>query len=364
MGMEVHSRPADWHTLTGKGICELRLWDTDTNWIDLETSEGVYDWTTLDNLLSVADKQGFEVLYTFGHVPKWATSNPDDPNCRDKKYGHGDCAPPKDVDQGDALFKGFVTALIQHVGTRITYFEMWNEPYNLPYWDGTPEQLAIMVSDAAQIIRQANPQAVILTPSVSPWSNQHVFVRNFLNACQGKVSFDVFAMHGYTYGGPPEKILTLLDHVQKFKLSIGLQNMPLWSTEGSDKDWVHFSQEQKLEFVARYYSLELNSGVLRHYWYSWDDRNIGGLMGTPGSTVYATVASWFTGRTPLGCARTGHEYVCTLRDNDNHQIVWVTTGTANFKTKKRLYQTFEGVIHPVVDGTVPITTAPVFIGLH
>jgi hypothetical protein len=364
MGMETHYHPSDFHTLAGHGICHLRLWDSKTAWIDLETGHGHYNWAKLDSMLSEANRLGADVLYTFGKVPEWATSNPNDPNCRDH-YGHGDCAPPKDVDKGDAYFKGLVTALVQHVGTRITYYEMWNEPYNPPYWDGTPEQLAIMVSDAAQIIRSLNPQAVILTTSMSPWSNQQVFLQNFLSACRGKVSFDIFAMHDYTWGGPPESVVKEIQSVRKFQAMMGMQNLPLWGTEGSDIKWAGFTPQQRLDFVARYYTLELNHGSERHYWYSWDDRNLGGLMGNPGAKVYATVGSWFANRKPLGCVRTGnnpsYRFVCTLQDTTSHPIVWVTNGTGTFTTTASSYQTTDGVIHAVVGGSVPIDGSPIFI---
>jgi hypothetical protein len=367
MGMETHYHPGDFHTLAGHGICHLRLWDSRAAWIDLEISSGHYNWTTLDAMLSEADRLGVDVLYTFGKVPGWASSNPHDPNCRDR-YKQGDCAPPKDVDRGDAYFKDFVTALVQHVGARITYYEMWNEPYNPPYWDGTPEQLAIMVSDAAQIIRSLNPQAVILTTSMSPWRNHQVFLQEFLKACQGKVSFDVFAMHDYTWGGPPERVVDEIQSVQNFKTMMGMKDLPLWGTEGSDAKWAGFSRQQKLDFVARYYTLELNHGSQRHYWYSWDDQGIGGLMGTPGAKVFATVASWFTGRRPLGCKRTGyghgHKFVCTLQDTTDatfHPIIWLTHGTGTFTTTASSYQTTDGFIHPVVGGSVPINGSAVFI---
>ena len=362
MGMQIRYAPSQFSTLPGHGICHLRLWDDMTNWIDLNPSNGVYNWKNLDTFLAEANSLGVDVLYTFGKVPGWASSNPTDPNCRDG-YHAGDCAPPSDVDTGDAYFKTFVTALMQHTGTKISYFEMWNEPYNLPYWDGTPAQLATMVADAASIIRAANPQALILTPSVSPWPNQQVFVQNFLNAAQGRVSFDVFAMHDYTWGGPPEKVVSEILSVQKFQAAVGMQNIPLWGAEGSDKNWSTFTQQQKNDFVARYLTLELNHGSLRHYWYSWDTATVGQLMNTPAATVYATVASWFTGRTPLGCvgSNRGTQFVCTLQDTTAHQVVWLTTGTGNFATTASSYQTEDGVIYSVVGGSVPINSSPIFI---
>ena len=362
MGMETHFAPSIFYTLNGAGVCHLRIWDDQANWIDSETSRGVYNWKNLDTMLNEANTLGVDVLFTFGKVPGWASSNPTDPNCADG-YHAGDCAPPSDVNSGDNYFKEYVTALMQHTGTQITYFEMWNEPYNPPYWDGTPEELEIMVADAAQIIRSMNPNAVILTPSISPWKNQQVFLTGFLNACQGNVSFDIFAMHDYTWGGPPEKLVSEVQSVESFQTAMGLQNLPLWSAEGSDKEWSTFTQQQKNDFVARYYALELNYGSKRHYWYSWNVSTVGQLMNTPAATVYKTIGAWFTGMTHTGCTQKGYGYICTERDANGalHPIVWMTQGTANYPTKASQYQTTDGVTHQVVGGLVPVNDSPIFI---
>jgi polysaccharide biosynthesis protein PslG len=363
-GMETHYQPSIFPTLSGEGICHFRLWDNNTAWVNLETSNGVYNWSTLDTMISEANKLNSDVLYTFGKTPTWASSNPTDPNC---KFGPGECAPPSDVNSGDAYFKAFVTALMEHAGTEITSFEMWNEPYNLPYWDGTPQELEIMVSDAAQIILSYNPNAIIITPSISSWPNQQVFLANFLAACQGNVTFDVFGMHDYTWGGPAEKVIPRINSVKAFQVKMGLQSLPLWGTEGSDKEWATFTQQEKDDYVPRYLTLEINMGSLRHYWYSWNDATAGLLVNTPAAITYATTATWLTGRTPLGCVATpahgGDQYVCTMQDSDgtNHQIVWLTNGSGTFATTASSYETDMGVVNPVVNGSVPINDAPIFI---
>jgi hypothetical protein len=367
MGMETHFVPPNFPTMSGYGICHLRLWDSDTAWINLETSNGVYNWSSLDTMLSEAQTLNSDVLYTFGKTPGWASSNPTDPNCTDG-YHDGDCAPPSDVNTGDNYFKAFVSALVAHVGTQITYYEMWNEPYNLPYWDGTPQELEIMVADAAAIIRAANPNAIIITPSISTWANQQVFLQQFLTACQGNVSFDVFGIHDYTWGGPAEAVVARVQSAINFQKAVGLQALPLWGTEGSDKYWSTFTQQEKNDYVARYYSLELNMGSLRHYWYSWDVATVGELMNTPAATVYQTVGTWYDGRNALGCKNKkfdgGYEYQCTLQDttdSSEYYVMWATNGSTTFATKASTYMTDMGVVTPVVGGSVPISDSPVLI---
>jgi len=67
----------------------------------------------------------------------------------------------------------------------------------------------------------------------------------------------------------------------------------------------------------------------------------------------------------MGCVQTkydgGYKYVCTMQDTTAHQIVWVTNGTGTFATTASTYETDEGVVNPVVGGSVPINDSPVFI---
>jgi len=111
----------------------LRLWDTGTTWAILNPSDGVYDWTNLDNWLAAAQDHGgnFSFLYTMAMTPQWASSDPGDPSC---SYGPGQCAPPNDLNPDgtgtDQHWKDFVQAIATHAAGRIRYWEMWNEPVN------------------------------------------------------------------------------------------------------------------------------------------------------------------------------------------------------------------------------------------
>jgi len=107
-GMVVHYRQSDWPSLADQQIGSLRLWDSSTGWKDLNPKEGAYDWSHLDAYLSLGDQLNVQdVLFTFGHVPEWISSNPNDPACvgQNGVLNHGDCDPPKDLytNQGHAL---------------------------------------------------------------------------------------------------------------------------------------------------------------------------------------------------------------------------------------------------------------------
>src|SRR5437868_11779365 len=120
---------------------DLRLWDSSTAWGQINTSAGVYDWSTLDAWLTAASQHGKDVLYTFGVVPTWASSNRNDTTCF---YLAGACDPPNDLNPDgtgtDQHWKSFVTAIATHSYNRtaghIKFWELWNEPDEPWYWTG------------------------------------------------------------------------------------------------------------------------------------------------------------------------------------------------------------------------------------
>ncbi|MCU1296841.1 MAG: hypothetical protein JWO91_1119 [Acidobacteriaceae bacterium] len=118
-GMHAHSTN-EWPAAS---FSSLRLWDTHTNWFQLCSSISTCDFSMLDSWLATANSNGIaDVVYTFGHTPAWASSNPNDTTCA---IAPGSCYPPDDVNPDgsgtDQAFKSFVTAITSHVGSRIQY---------------------------------------------------------------------------------------------------------------------------------------------------------------------------------------------------------------------------------------------------
>jgi hypothetical protein len=93
----------------------IRLWDDNEKWGQIETSNGVYDWSGLDSIMSKAQAQHVDVLYTIGDTPKWAGKVPAGSPCG--PTGSYSCSAPTDVKTdgtgADAYFSDFVTALVK-----------------------------------------------------------------------------------------------------------------------------------------------------------------------------------------------------------------------------------------------------------
>jgi hypothetical protein len=154
---------------SGTNFGLLRLWDTPgTSWPDLQASStSSLTTTNLDTVLEDACKNspGYVsgttcgdavVMYTFGRIPYWATSDTTDTTCAyynstlwnttthlPLTAAPGQCDPPSDLfnsmSEGDgsgtdAHWRAFITALATHLSglstttyAPVVYFETWNE---------------------------------------------------------------------------------------------------------------------------------------------------------------------------------------------------------------------------------------------
>ncbi len=350
-------------------VSTVRLWDSGTRWDQLETSNGVYAWGPLDIMLSQAKANNQTVLYTFGGVPSFVSSNPDDTACAE---GNGSCDPPSglngDGSGKDVQFKAFVTALMIHTGNQIAYFEPWNEVNNTPFWNGSAAQIVRMVSDARTIIKSFNPSAVVLTPSTcacyngpfTGWtslsSNPQDGMEYYLgtsaagrDAPTGASLADGIAIHTYVGANPPENILLFINGTKTAMEEQGVGSLPLYITEDS---WgpntliagcssaPPFNQEcldTASAFVIRSLALAASNDVSAYYWYAWGNSSHGTLYNASNGTLYqpgnayAQIRTWLTGTTSLSpCSNKRTVYTCEFTRTGGFQamLVWDTSQTA------------------------------------
>src|SRR4051812_24400007 len=145
-GMHLHNT-SHWPSVPFKA---MRMASGDS-WATINTSENVYNWNGLDNWVNTAQSKGVDVMFPMNRTPQWASSNPT-LNCLD---GPGQCAPPKSMTYWDE----FVRALATRYAGRIKYYELWNEPSNWQYWNGSFSQMVTMAQHANSIIKSIDPGA-------------------------------------------------------------------------------------------------------------------------------------------------------------------------------------------------------------
>jgi hypothetical protein len=326
----------------------VRLWDTQTQWSILNPSEGTYEWAELDSWLSMAAQNGkTDLLYTFGTVPQWASSNPNDPTCVSGNSGPGSCDPPSDLNADgtgtDKYWKDFVTALVSHAAGRIKYWEIWNEP-DCPYeWSGTNAQLVRMAKDAYAIIKAADPTAMVTTPSSVDAGSGHsidIWLPAYL-AAGGDAYADLVAFHGYVnpaLGQQPEDIAKTVDRVTSSITGSALAKTPIWNSEGGWTSNTNLPDpDMQAAFVARVYLLQWFKGVSRFYWFQYGNADTGTLWTPEGGPneaeiAYGQVYGWLLNATLTGpCAATGSVWTCsyTKADGVKQQAVWDASKTCN-----------------------------------
>jgi hypothetical protein len=355
----IHNEP--WPSVP---IGSIRLWDTSTDWLQLNPEKGVYNWRLLDEYLDQAHAHGVDVLYTFGRVPKWASTNPTG------KCGAipGVCYPVKDIQDWD----NFVSALVKHAKGRIHAYELWNEADNPPFWSGDDATMLEMAKRASKIIKSIDPTAIVLTPSYfssAPPGETRIeemassFSRFF--AAGGGNYVDAVSMHGYM-GSEPENVSGLIARIKAVMASYGQSAKPVWDTEAA---WGPGTPDQAA-FLARSYALHWAEGVQRFYWYKWNSK-MGGIgtlwdpdrrtLREPGA-AYGEVCRWLVGATMTeACARGADSITkCNLSRPSGYaaQMVWDSSGSKDYSPPAQFIQYRE------LDGnTIKITKgSPVKVG--
>lgn len=251
-----------------------------TLWQLVETSNGVYDFGKLDTRLADAQAAGVDVLYTIYTTPAIHSSAPTDATCSE---GPGACDPPNDVNAdgsgSDASLIAFLTALVNHVGTQIQYYEVWNEANISSEWNGTWPQLVRMAQDARTTILAVNPNAKLLSPSFAEFTypsaaaKEAAYLATSVNGSTGSQAADIINFHGYTMTPAlpvpiPEYEVVNLNNLRADLSSTDLAK-PLWDTEWGPSTGLG-DPDLDSAYIARHMLIDAGSNIPRTYYYDWD----------------------------------------------------------------------------------------------
>jgi hypothetical protein len=324
-----------WPGTDGQGqiatLGDLRLWDDNVKWGQINTAHNTFDWTLLDNWIAMAQSQNLDVIYTFGDTPQYDGTIPNPPAKCVSPSAYG-CSAPNDVNTDgtgtDAEFSAFVTALVTRYKGEIAYYELWNEPDCTCYFAGTQAQLVRMGKDAAAIVRSLDPAAKILSPSGHGWTMTTWFAGYI--AAGGAPNFDIVNMHlrGITGSNiQPESFLTMYSDVTAQLAKNKLNTLPIWDTEYGIRATDGLSDPDELAgYVARAVALRAGIGLPRQYIYAWDDNAPMGLQANLSGTAWDVMAGWLIGHSISPCVAAATVYTCTT---DNGLIVWDTAQTCS-----------------------------------
>ncbi len=178
--------------VTGNGAPALK-WGSTNVYTEDASGKPVYDWTTVDKILSTYVDAGATPFVEIGFMPKALSTHPEPytpvwkPHSSAADYNLGWTYPPNDYRKWSELIFQWVTHCIQKYGqvaVETWDWEVWNEP-NIGYWHGTPEEYDKLYDYTAAAVKRALPTARVGGPaSTGPASDKAAaFLKQFLEHC-------------------------------------------------------------------------------------------------------------------------------------------------------------------------------------
>jgi hypothetical protein len=142
----------------------LRLWDSYLKWMDIQPAPNTWNFDNFDRQVELAIGQGVEMIHTLGQTPTWATVTPAERHA----YGLGSGGMPHDL----ANWRTYVAKVASRYRGKIAGYEIWNEPKyseggkckGTIFFCGSPEDLVKLTEIAYSAIKQADPNALVLSP--------------------------------------------------------------------------------------------------------------------------------------------------------------------------------------------------------
>ena len=127
----------DWAGSQQIGITHVR---SNYEWTGWEYPAGNYNWGPVDSYISTAEAYGMAVMWMFAY----------------EHAGDAFRSPPT-----TAAYAGGATQLANRYGTRIKWYELWNEPNNTQFWTGNAAQYVAIMKAAYTAIKAVNSSLLV-----------------------------------------------------------------------------------------------------------------------------------------------------------------------------------------------------------
>jgi hypothetical protein len=213
-GIKLVVTPISWPSVAPPGLTEPASWNP------ADPGDPNYNWTAVDAQIKALAAGGFQPIFVVADAPVWARLPPWSPVSA-PEVGKLRQFMRAAAERYSGNYKGL---------PRVRYWQIWNEPnislYFLPQVSGgrlvSPDLYRDMVNAAGESIHAVHRDNVVIAGSTAPFRDitpnvQAIdddwgplkFMRRLLcvddsgkATCSDTVSFDVWATHPYTSGGP------------------------------------------------------------------------------------------------------------------------------------------------------------------
>ncbi len=316
-GLDIHDPINHWPTVP---FDFWRLWDATVDWARVEPARGQYDFSRFDKYVELAQQHHVQIVYVMGNTPAWAAVNPTSASNEGIPGASSGLTNIQD-------WQDFVTTVVTRYKGKIQAYEIWNEANLTGYWTGGTDQMLQMVQIAFNTIKQIDPDAMVLSPSITAESGEK-WLANFLSV--GGANYgDAIAYHLYSRVSAPENLVSYYQDV----MLLGRQwGKDVWDTEVGWGPWGTFDDTQSASFLARTFILQSAVGYTHIGWYAWDDRGawvhiylVQPDMQTPtlAGVAFGEIQSWLRDASVSCTSQSGTWQCDTAADDGTHKyIVW------------------------------------------
>jgi hypothetical protein len=170
-------------------------------------------WDKYDFIFGELRRLGLEPIVRIDRPPDWARKAAlATPEFQARKAANGNATGPPDRFSDYADFVGAVAARYRG---QVRFIQIWNEPNLVDEWNGqrpAPAQFVELLRLAAASARAANPDAVILFPSLSPTDGldklaplSDLEYLDQVYTLGGGQYFDIMSAQAYGLGQPPDE---------------------------------------------------------------------------------------------------------------------------------------------------------------
>ncbi len=242
-----------------RGLCD---------WHDLEPSDNNFNFSICDSFVDNVRSKGMTVVLQL--IVRSSGF------CNNTSLTGGKNLPQCSDDQVSDLF----SKVVSHYGSKVTYFEVDNEPDLVPHWKDTPQRYARVLHFAYSGVKSANPSAKVLLGGLAACSGQ-ACNSNFGPAIlqdpdyPALQNFDIANYHTYSkksdMGGLYKRIKSVVGNKPIWVTEVGFPSDPNYQQVRRPGYGYPAGEEGQAAYLKDVLPYLLSLGVDKVFWYNLVD---------------------------------------------------------------------------------------------